>query len=413
MLGRQDSHGDFMPLIDDAVGNQLSRAGVSGVTSRQVKKPTFEADDYSEGFQILEYENGAPKEADKVILKGPFMPHVPFTFGGSQRLVKEYYPGSSEPTVQVLGPQENELTITGRIYLKKFKKKNTVKVDNNGVSEEKEINLRAAAIELQELIDAMRIRGNLVYITLGHSWKRWGFIESCNFELKTATDIKYEIKFFIAGFNQPKNCKIIKAPDPIVIKPNKELTDALLAATNNLKAFPDTMPRTLAEYMNDQINTVASAIKIVTGFVDDALKTAEQINASANRAIGLIRNARATISQAKRRIGTIAHDVSTLGSSVSSAWNRQSATVNNSIHIHKARAEFANLSVLLAALQARFEGLRTTVPMVRHLVKSGDTLQKLALKYYNNSDNWDLIYKHNKLSTTELVVGTVLEIPKI
>jgi nucleoid-associated protein YgaU len=132
-----------------------------------------------------------------------------------------------------------------------------------------------------------------------------------------------------------------------------------------------------------------------------------------NRAIGLIRNARSTISSSARRINALATSVSSLGSTVTAEFSKTVATVKSVNHIHDIRYNYGNLAGLLASLESQFAALRKTIPLQRHLVITGDTLQKLSNKYYNTPDHWQDIYDHNKLTTTLLVVGSVLEIPKV
>lgn len=377
------------------------------VPPRKVSQPTYVANDFPGGLELLEFQDGKPLEKDKVVLLGSFMPQVPFSFGGEQRLITEYYPGNSEPTVQVFGPKEDQVTIRGKFKLKKLNANNAAIKNQSDLSD-----LRQAALEYQELVDAMRIRGNLIRITLGE-WRRYGFIEKTKFDLKMVTDIAYEITFMIVGFNPPTNHKILRTTDSNIIAPNKALTDKAAEALAAARTMPTEMPQSIGDFLNDQIDTVAGAVATVTGFVDSILSDAEALNRSAQRALGLIKYARATISQTVRRVNTLSMSVGNLGADFKSAALQTSATILNANHIHKTRAQFYSLSSLLASLQKQFEALRKTVPMIRHLVRDGDTLQKIALKYYNNADNWQQIYSHNKLRTTELTVGSVLEIPKI
>jgi nucleoid-associated protein YgaU len=383
--------------------------GLKAITTKKVTQPTFVADDFPDGFVILEYKDGRPQSADQVVLKGQFMPHQPFTFGGEQRLVKEYYPGNSEPTVQVLGPKESDLKIKGGFRIKGLKRQ--YGQDSGGTSIEA-AQVREFALQYQELIDAMRLRGNLVKITMGH-WHRWGFIENVSFDMKTKADIAYEISFFIVGFNPPKNSKILTSSDDNLIQPNKDLTNAALAAISKMQQFPTDMPQSIADFLNGEISKVAAAISLATNFVNSIVTSAEQIEASVNRAIGLLKNARSTISSTGRRINAIATDFTSLGASVTNEWQKSIATVKSINHINDMRGNFQTLAASLAALQAKMIALQTTVPAFRHLVRDGDTLQKISTKYYNTPDNWQKIMEHNKLTTTVLTSGTVLEIPKL
>ena len=48
------------------------------------------------------------------------MPHQPFAFGGSLKVVKEYYPANPEAVTQVLNNEESDLNLKGRFYSKQY-----------------------------------------------------------------------------------------------------------------------------------------------------------------------------------------------------------------------------------------------------------------------------------------------------
>lgn len=384
-----------MGLLNDLVTEGLSLLGVK--TEAGVASPIKYGPDFPGGMVITEIINSRQQEADAIHLVGRFSPIQPFEFGGEQRIVREEYPGSSEPTIQVLGPKEDEVSIKIEMRTNKFR------------GDER---LRQAAQEYQELIDAMRIRGNLVKIVLGE-WVRYGFIKRAKFRLYTLQKIDAEITFEISGFNPPKGWRVITEADENVIKPNKEVTNAAAAALAAARNYPSTMPLTAIDIFNNAIGEVADAISKVTGFVDGIVDDADKLVGSANRAVGLIKNARTTISRAKRNIGAIANNAAGLAGSASSAAQGAVNLIKNTDHTAKTIRDFSNISILLAALQDRFKSYVSQVPYRRHLVRQGDTLQNVSMKYFNNADNWKKIYDHNKLSSTDLVIGSVLEIPKV
>lgn len=384
-----------MGLLNDFATKGLSVLGVN--TNAGVASPVPFGNDFPSGMVITEIINGKSQEADSIYLVGRFAPIQPFEFGGEQRIVREEYPGSSEPTIQVLGPKEDEVTVKVEMRTNKFR--------GNP-------DLRAAAQEYQELIDAMRLRGNLVQITLGE-WMRYGFIKRAKFRLYTLQKIDAEITFEISGFNPPKGWRVVVEADQNVIKPNKEVTNAAQAALAAARNYPETMPLTAVDIFNNTIGAVADAISKVTGFVEGIVDDADKLVGSANRAIGLIKNARSVISKSKRNLGAIANTASGLGGSASSEFQKAVNTIQNTDHTAKTIRDFSNLSILLAALQARMQQYVSQVPFRRHLVRQGDTLQNISMKYFNTADNWKKIYDHNKLSQTDLVIGSVLEIPKV
>lgn len=397
-----------MGLLNDFATDGLSLLGVS--TAAGVKNPVKFGQDFPQGMIITEIVNGKERKEDEIKLVGRFMPIQPFEFGGEQRIVREEYPGSSEPTIQILGPKEEDVSIKVEMRTNKFR----------GNPQ-----LRAAAQEYQELIDAMRLRGNLVKIVMGE-WKRYGFIKKSHFRVFTLQKIDAEITFEISGFNQPKGWRIISESDQNLIKPNKEITDAAALALENATNIPSSMPLTAVDIFNNAIGEVGAAISNVTNFVDGISDDVNKIIASANRAIGLIKNCRSTISRAKRNIGGISNSISELGNSLNSSTQgtidlltnkeHKNATIatysiKNQDHVAKTIRDFSNLAILLAQLQAKLKTYISKVPFRRHLVKHGDTLQTISMKYYNTSEKWKNIYDHNKLTSSVVAVNSVLEIP--
>lgn len=351
-------------------------------------------EDFPSGLRIVEIVDGKEKTDDAITLAGSFMPHGAFEFGGTQQIVKKFYPGNSDPSVQMLGARESDQTIKGKLKEKYLDRE-----------------LAGSAEAYQEALDAMRIRGNVVRIMLGE-WKRYGVIEEVKFGLIRRNEIDYEIRFSIIGFRPPTDCKFVdEDTDPLRI--NRELIAAALEALQNAQRYPDSMPQSLADQINSAISGVASVVSTVTGFVDSVVNDALALQNSANRALGMLKYARAYISRTNRQIGSISIAFYSLGSQFNSEAQKTSAYIRNLKFITEVKATNQSLASQLAAMQKKFANLARTIPMVRHLVAEGDSLQKLSVKYYGSADNWERILVHNKLESTALVKGTVLEIPKL
>lgn len=370
-------------------------AKIKNPFSSKVPHGGLRGQDFPEGFQFVEIIDGKEQTNDKVVLRGNMMPEVPFTWGGSQRIKKEYYPGNPEPTTHVLGSQEDDLVIKGHLKAKHFR----------------DASLYGAVEAIQRQIDAVRLRGNLCRIWLGE-WQRYAFLEKVKFDMKKLSSIEYELTFSVVGFRIPTNNKFNQKNKTLPIDVNNELIAAAVAFQAAYSSTPTEMPKSISDLLNEAISDVATAINLVTNFVDTVITTAEDVVASANRAIGLVKNAKSKLSVFKRRIGGITHSFASLSNSASSAAKFKD-TYNSSGHLMRAMSGTVTLAQLLARLQKQFEALAKTVPLARYLVKQGDTLQRISIKFYNTADNWKAIYDHNKLSSTQLVVGKVLEIPRV
>lgn len=388
-----------MGLLDSGVTQSPADNSFSPPSS--VVIPNFVGHDFPEGLVLTEYINGAPVEETKIALKGTFGPHGELEFGGTQEVVSTTYPGSKVKSIQVMGPSENDIPIKGRLKTKFMR----------GNAQMSNYRTRLLAEKMQEDLDAMRERGNLVQLQLGE-FTRWGIIKEGKFMMRTRAEIGYEITFFVQSKDFPDIGRFTPRPNDDVEGPNFEITTAAEEFVDEDLDFPEEMPKTTAEQITDMVNDVALAVKEVTDFVDATLTNGEQIEASIERAIGLIKYARTTIAISKRRLGKLSNSPNALASSIISSA-QAIGVIEGIVHINTTRSHFTSMSSFLAGLQAKFAALRSTIPLFRHKVVDGDTLQKLAVKFYNNADNWTKIYDHNKLTSTELVRGAILEIPRL
>lgn len=366
-----------MPLLETSGTNQFA--------------PT---NDFAGGFSITEIINGQPRTKDQIVLNGSFMPHESVSFGGKQKIIKEYYAGSNDPSIQVLGAQEDDISIKG--MLKEIK----LPAD-----------LKGAAQDYQEQLDAMRIRGNLVEIALGE-WKRYGFIESGSFKVFQKNRIGYEINFLISGKTIPKNYYLVNGFDGDLTKPNRDLAKRAAEYFAKLEEEkPSGMQKSMIDELNDAISGVAKEITKVTSFVDGILNDFDKLKASAERAIGVIRNARNFIVKSSKRISAIPNTISSLSASATSEGEKLKNVFQNFQYINDVKKTNTLTLAELNVLQKKFESTRQKPFKTVHLVREGDTLQKISIKYHGTSDKWNDIKELNNLRDTNLVKGSILKIP--
>ena len=359
-------------------------AFIANPLTRKVNSTT-PTPDFPNGFLIEELTG--PKE--KVRLTGNMMPQQPFNFGGTQRITKQFYPGNSEPTALVLGSEETDTVIKGRLYDKKYS----------------DPDFRGVALEVQQQIDAIRVRGNPCRFILGE-WQRYGFIGKTEWGMKTIADITYDITLELVGFNAPKDSRFLEKQNTVPFEINKQLIAAAASLEAARAVIPSEMPASVADILNDAISDVSGVLATVTGFVDNTLTAVENIANSVNRAIGLVRYARATVQRYGRRLASISFQLQLAGIPIPAKYK-------SAVFISERISETATFQALLAQMLARFRGLAQNIPIARHRVIEGDTLQKISIKFYQTPDNWNKIYDHNKITSTALTAGMVLEIPRV
>jgi len=367
--------------------------------STTVKNNGERPHDFPGGFQIIEYVDGTPKNDTIIRLIGNMMPFQPFTWAGEQRLVKEYYPGNPEASVQVLGPKEGDLVIKGRFKDKRYK----------------DPSYYGVAHQYNLAINEMRKRGNLVKFGMhgmGADWFRFGFIERGEFKMNKISWIDYEIALFVLSETKPKNNFFASKEKNSPSSVNQNLINSAASFQEHYSAVPTSMPQSLAGALNGLISGIAKNINLVTNFVSTAISTAQDLQSSANRALGLIKNARANISVFKRQINSFHHGWSTLAYP-GGASTQAKSTYSNLSYLHETGKATVPMSLYLAKMQVQFEAISKTVPKARYKVQVSDTLQNISIKFYGVSDSWTKIYDHNNLSSTVLVPGKILEIPKL
>lgn len=381
-----------------------------GVTQKELANSFIQSrprpSDFPEGFQIYEIVNNKVPESPTVALIENRMPKAPFEYGGEQRIVKDYYPGNSEPVMHVLGPKETDIVLSGRFYDKKYRSG----VDNYG-----------ASYALALVLDGIRLRGNLCKFVMG-PWVRYGFLSKTAFPMKRLGDLEYHLTLDISGFNLPRNAYFTDPKQaPVAISAALfNLTQAHTAAyvfganlSAEQKLVSANAPKSIIDELNSAVSDVATQINKVTGFVDSVFTAGENLLKVANRALGLIKNAQRAISQYKRRLATIQNTFRTLtplNTPASSVASSHGIVLN---HIFAQAHSATGMMAGLVSVQSNIAAIAKTVPVGRVRVNANDTLQKIAAKQYGNANLWTQIYDHNKLSSTLLVPGQVLELPRI
>jgi hypothetical protein len=410
----------FAGPIPSSAKTQAAKA-LQGVTQKSLAVTKIPAiprpSDFPGGFKIYEIVSGKVPADPTISLIENRMPKVPFEFGGEQRIVKDYYPGNSEPVMHVLGPKETDVILSGRFYDKKFKSSLTPSQAASGVFKDDNY---GASYALASVIDGIRLRGNLCKFQMGQ-WVRYGFLSKTAFPMKRLGDIEYHITLDISGFNLPKNAYFTNPKQAPFAKNEAlvNLTQAHSAAytfTANLSKEQATVkanaPTSIIDDLNSAVGSVATQISKVTGFVDSVFAAGTNLLAVANRALGLIKNAQRALSQYKRELATIQNTFRTLTPLNQPPHSTASGQVIVNQHIMQQNHDSHTMSAMLLSMQIDIQAISQTIPLSRVRVNATDTLQKIAAKQYGNANLWTTIYDHNNLSSTQLTPGQILEIPK-
>ena len=137
----------------------------------------------------------------------------------------------------------------------------------------------------------------------------------------------------------------------------------------------------------------------------------DSIKNAVARAEGLIKNAQSSISNYQRRVGAFNPE----GGFDKFAGNGVSGAYINGKYFADSLNSAFSLSSFIASLKVAIQEFIDNEPLALHIVQSGDTLQKLAIKFYDNADQWEEIYDHNNLLSRDIesLVGQTIELPRI
>lgn len=375
-----------MALLNNAFG-----------TKREVEPNSYVENDFTDGMTFVEYVNGLPDSENAVVLFGTFMPKDKFPTGKMQKMSKEYYVGSKYPTVHVLGSQEKDIDISGSF--KEYHLKDT--------------SLEGAAVAYKQKFDELVERGNVIKISLGSYFSKYCILEEADFELIHLKSINYKIKISVIGDKLPANYYLTDSNNVDSTQANNDLIKKVLEHQKLLETKPTTIPVTVTDTINNVINEVSEKIKFVTDFVDGVLTDSEAILDASYKAVALIQNAKSFIAKSNRRIGLITNQATNLVSTNVSPADKKLFEINNLAYLVQIRASNRALTKQLNTIQKNYASYLNTVPLRRYQITQSDSLQRISIKFYGTAEYWNKIMSHNKLASTNLVTGSIIEIPKI
>ena len=387
------------------IGFNTSNAGVldkiANPFSRDTDSQAYKQHDYKAGFiiEVLDpTKNYEPIQGYKTQLSGNFMPHIPFTSGGEQKVKKDYYPGNNEANLQVLGARESDVVIKGRFYGKKLPR------STPGTAPEDSI--ENIIKQLQERIDNIRIQGFPVKISLG-GWERYAVLRTTKWDERNKKDINYQLTFDIFSVSKPTRCPVLESSKLVPLEINSQLNEQLVALQNDIsdRQIPDSMPASLVDVINDASSVIAAAVSGVLSLMDDIVSTGENIKDTINSTVGIVKNFRAEVHRARIRLASISYSLELQGIPVHDSAST-SSIMSYRIYISN------DILDLMSSMMKQFLAIEETKPLVRHRVVDGQTLQIIAHIYYGDFGRWKDIYDHNKLTSTVLTAGQVLEIPE-
>ena len=171
---------------------------------------------------------------------------------------------------------------------------------------------------------------------------------------------------------------------------------------------PPVITKNLADRIKDLVSDVAENVNVVSDFVENVVEEGEELRQAVIRVYGLIDNTKRDLARYVDQVGTI----DPFGGRFLETPNGVSNAYKNANFIIDTGLESALISAKLDQLRSQISFEFDNDPLRRHLIKEGETLQSIAIEYYSDALQWETIYNHNDLKSTDLIVGNILEIPE-
>lgn len=418
----QDQRESARDLRDISLIDRTRAEGALGASRMKAIATTF----------TLRELTGERRELD---LTGRALPYRPLSLSGTMRAEVTYYPGSPEPTVQMLGSTEEETTIVG-MWKDKFitLESGFAKVDRNPLPDAKSV---------VDLVDDMRRKGQLIEI----SWDeivRQGFISQFEQTWESRRDVSWSITF--RCINQGD--AVPNANIPAISKPDQFAATVQNALETAAQAFgADILQKFLAAVrfprsggnLLEKFRKIAQEASILPSVKKSSLFLLRAKDFSIRFAIEvkLARNALDNALSGVSNKAQLVEDVLSRANSVleqSTAFARKMRSRPLEEHILNAvkgtttfgqvlaiAASVRDLSGNMQSLAREMANVRITTKSVKKrdsapisapfVAKQGDDLRKVARIMMGDANAWRIIAAYNNLQTSELEPGQRVYIP--
>lgn len=394
---------------------------------------------YSSSITIEELADGETRRL--LVLAGPGLPFVGVPWGGEQGMATTWYPGNAaEATQTVFGPREAPTAMNGEWRRTTLPRSGSFFVDENGGR-----TFITTPGFLRDVMESI-FRGGLplrvIWETLGtgadqnRSLVRFGRARVWNFIEEGPFDIRWSAEFtwFSRG---DKQAPVASREDNVTVASN-DMTAAMDAAIAKYKAL--NAKRTLpTRFSLGQIEALANAPTALTQGVARSLqvvvnqfaqfgsivgKMRSQPYAVANTAVNFAANTAALGNRFLDEAGRTPVEAMTLKSRVSDLARtyRNVGEMGDAVALVVRRAaevdqRFRQTLAIArqGARQATSRGSSESDLLGTHVVKTGDTIERISQRWYGTPDRGVDILRANRLPwhQTRLQAGVPLIIPRL
>jgi hypothetical protein len=362
-----------------------------------------------------------------ISMTGWALPLRPVEMTAAQRIMVEYYPGATEAVAQVFGPDYTGQTFKG-VWSARYlgDEKHPIMTV---ITPETTLDILYPEQARAEFLSLCK-EGQELVVSWGQdtdSTQQRGFLKQVKFSEHNPTRIEWELEFVWVSDTRlkPRPPQFPKAPPK-----GKQLLDKLNDLANTAQQIMSDVSDAYKDYIDTYVRQVNTLMGRVQDLVTQAMGIATLPAQLARDVLQVCQNARQMVSdiqaqaiitgKAYMQVGSKALDTFT----GSQSWLGWSATQDRASQSASAQADTAAVysqlqtqkdSVIAESkrLEAQAREYLEQTYLDVYIARDGDTLRRIAAKYYGDAGLWQVIADANELEGDSLEAGMVLLIPRL
>lgn len=369
-----------------------------------------------------------PNVYKELRLTAQALPIGPLSVVGKMRAEFTRYPGTRDATVQVLGPDEGQTTITGRWATRSLAPRAARSICTYNYSE---VDTAAALVEI---VDGIRRRGQLVSLQWG-ALVRTGVLIEFEQRWKRSDELEWSLTFEWASLSRDVT-HVGGSTTGYHLSIKQAADDAYAAAAYLVQWCVDEQPEfvfpsaaggsallpAVSEYAKslNAAHALFDALENAVGGVAESSMelraAADQVKALGTRPVAVARQAAAALHNVDSAAATL-RDVpeGILYDSAAVAFSLGGSMLGRGVaqvlwwRAQTSQAQRMRLG--MAPYRRTFNSLGSTGVLAVYIARDGDDLRDVSRIYYGSTEDWRAIKDFNELADSELETGQRIYIP--
>lgn len=341
----------------------------------------------------------------EITLTGRALPFRPLELSGKQRVDINFYPGNPQGISQVLGPTEEPTSIRG-FWKDKYL------ADTSEKFMGKDGQAVRSCLEATDIMDSIRKEGQRLEVQWGFVIRR-GYLESFSQKWHNVHDVEWDASF---KWDSQAGPDIFAVPPENNIPETSNLLNSLRDLLRDLSSPPFPAALEFMDTLTSVIQTAAYAANVVEqvggNFMDLAFSPLDMFNSAAAACRQFAAAGAALADELDARLPEMLRfdrNVDPFGPSPYTPDEELAAQFYAAELKDVARRMVREADAARRAMESRTD----KTLLATHVAVGDEDLRELAVRYYNNSNEWRRLLIYNGLTDSLLEPGQVVLIPAL